>query len=63
QVQQYPGQEKEVYEFFRSNPDAIGSMRAPIFEEKVVDHILESADVTDKTVTKEELMEDDELPV
>ena len=63
QVQQYPGQEKEVYEFFRSNPDAVGSMRAPIFEEKVVDHILESADVTDKTVTKEELMEDDELPV
>ncbi|MEL6751225.1 MAG: trigger factor, partial [Pseudomonadota bacterium] len=63
QVQQYPGQEQQVYDFFRSNPDAVGSLRAPIFEEKVVDHILEAADVTDKTVTKEELMADDELPV
>ncbi|MEM9677409.1 MAG: trigger factor, partial [Pseudomonadota bacterium] len=63
QVQQYPGQEQQVYEFFRSNPESIGGLRAPIFEEKVVDHILESAKVTDKTVTKEELMEEDELPV
>ncbi len=63
QVQQYPGQEQQVYEFFRSNPDAVGGLRAPIFEEKVVDHILESAEVTDKTVSKEELMADDELPV
>lgn len=63
QVQQYPGQEQQIYEFFRSNPEAIGGLRAPIFEEKVVDHILEKADVTDKTVTKEELMKEDELPV
>ncbi|MDA8869781.1 trigger factor [Rhizobiaceae bacterium] len=63
QVQQYPGQEKQVYDFFRSNPDAVGSLRAPIFEEKVVDHILEQAKVTEKVVTKEELMADDELPV
>jgi len=63
QVQQYPGQEQQVYEFFRSNPDAIGGLRAPIFEEKVVDHILESAKVVDKTVTKDELMKEDELPV
>lgn len=63
QVQQFPGQEQQIYEFFRSNPDAVGGLRAPIFEEKVVDHILEQADVTDKTVTKEELMKEDELPV
>ena len=63
QIQQYPGQEKEVYEFFQSNPDALGGIRAPIFEEKVVDHILESASVEDKVVTKDELMQDDELPV
>ncbi|MEP1207444.1 MAG: trigger factor [Rhizobiaceae bacterium] len=63
QIQQYPGQEKEIYEFFQNNPDALGGIRAPIFEEKVVDHILESASVEDKTVTKEELMKDDELPV
>ncbi len=63
QVQQYPGQEQQVYEFFRNNPDAIGGLRAPLFEEKVVDHILEQATVTDKVVSKEELMEDDELPI
>lgn len=63
QVQQYPGQEQQIYDFFRNNPDAVGGLRAPIFEEKVVDHILENAEVTDKTVTKEELMKEDELPV
>ena len=63
QVQQYPGQEQAIYDFFRNTPEAIGGLRAPIFEEKVVDLILEKAKVTDKTVTKEELMEEDELPV
>ncbi len=63
QVRQYPGQEQEVYDFFRKNPDAIGGLRAPLFEEKVVDHILENATVEDKVVTKEELMKEDELPV
>jgi trigger factor len=63
QVRQYPGQEQEVYDFFRKNPDAIGGLRAPLFEEKVVDHILENATVKDKVVTKEELMKEDELPV
>ena len=62
QVRQYPGQEQQIYEFFRNTPDAVGSLRAPIFEEKVVDHLLEQVEVTDKTVTKEELMADDELP-
>lgn len=59
QVQQYPGQEQEMFEFFKGNPDALGSLRAPIFEEKVVDHIIEIADVSDKSVSKEELMKDD----
>ncbi|MDD9909677.1 MAG: trigger factor [Ahrensia sp.] len=63
QMQQYPGQEQAIFDFFRNTPEAIGGLRAPIFEEKVVDHILESATVTDKTVTKEELMEEDDLPV
>ena len=62
QVRQYPGQEQQLYDFFRQNPDAVGSLRAPIFEEKVVDHLLEQVEVTDRTVSKEELMKDDELP-
>ncbi|TCD12364.1 trigger factor [Oricola cellulosilytica] len=60
QVRQYPGQEKEVFEFFKGNPDAVANLRAPIFEEKTVDHLLEQVSVTDKTVSKEELMADDE---
>ncbi|HEX2256619.1 MAG TPA: trigger factor [Afifellaceae bacterium] len=66
QMRRYPGQEQHVADYYRQNPDALQALRAPIFEEKVVDYILELADVTDKTVTKEELMaitdEDDELP-
>ncbi|MGI9365608.1 MAG: trigger factor [Rhizobiaceae bacterium] len=62
QVQNYPGQEQQIYEFFQKNPDAVGGLRAPIFEEKVVDHILENASVEDKVVSREELMKDDDLP-
>ena len=60
QARQYPGQEREVLEFYRSNPGAMAQIRAPLFEEKVVDYILELAKVTDKTVTKDELMQDPE---
>ena len=60
QVRQYPGQEQQIFEFFKSNPDAVANLRAPIFEEKTVDHLLTVVDVTDKTVTREELLADDE---
>ncbi len=59
-VQEFPGQEREVFEFFKNNPEALATLRAPIFEEKVVDHIMTIADVTDKTVSKEELMKEDD---
>ena len=59
-VRQFPGQEKQVFDFYRNNPTALASLQAPIYEEKVVDYILELAKVTDKTVTKDELMADDE---
>jgi trigger factor len=49
-----------VWEFYRKNPQALAEIRAPIFEEKVIDHILETATVTDKNVSKEELMTEDE---
>jgi len=60
QVRQYPGQEQQVYDYFRKTPEAIQSLRAPIYEEKVVDHLLGSVKVTDKTVSREELMKEDE---
>ncbi len=56
----YPGQEKEVLEFYQKNPAAMQQLRAPLFEEKVVDYILERAEVTEKNVSKEKLMEDPE---
>ncbi len=59
-ARQMPGQEQKVWEFYRSNPDALASLRAPIFEEKVIDYILELAKITDKTVTREELYKEDE---
>lgn len=56
EARRYPGQEKEVFEFYQKNPQAMAQMRAPLFEEKVVDFILELADVKDKQVTSEELV-------
>lgn len=61
QYMQMQGQEispQEVLKFYQQNPGAIQQIRAPLFEEKVVDYIIERAEVTDKTVTKEKLMEE-----
>ncbi|GAA5104170.1 trigger factor [Bartonella jaculi] len=58
QVRQYPGQEKEIMDFFRKTPEAVANLRAPIFEEKVIDHLLTRIKVTDKEVTIEELMKE-----
>jgi trigger factor len=55
EAQRYPGQEKQVLEFFQKNPQAIENLRAPIFEEKVVDFMLELAQVTEKEVPAGEL--------
>jgi trigger factor len=59
-VRQFPGQEQRVYEYFRANPQAVAALRAPIFEEKVVDFLVELAGVTDKAVSREELYKEDE---
>lgn len=55
EARKFPGQEREVVEFFQKNQGAMAQVRAPIYEEKVVDHILGIAKVTDKEVSKEEL--------
>ncbi|MBM2577509.1 trigger factor [Jannaschia sp. Os4] len=55
QARQYPGQEREFFEFVRTNQGAQQQLRAPLFEDKVIDHILEQAKVTDKTVSKDDL--------
>jgi trigger factor len=59
-ARQVPGREQEVWDFYRNNPDALASLRAPIFEDKVIDFILELAKISDKTVSREELFKEDE---
>jgi trigger factor len=54
-ARQFPGQEKRVFDFYRKNARALIELRGPIFEQKVVDHIVGKAQVADKTVTREEL--------
>jgi trigger factor len=60
QVRQLPGREQQVWDYYRNNPNALAALRAPIFEDKVVDFVLELAQVTDKQVSREELFKEDE---
>jgi FKBP-type peptidyl-prolyl cis-trans isomerase (trigger factor) len=55
EAMRYPGQEAKVLEFFQKNPQAAESLRAPLFEEKVVDFVIELAKVTERQVSPEEL--------
>jgi len=57
-VRQFPGQERKVYDYYRDNPQLLAELRAPIFEDKAVDYILELAKVSEKAVTPEELYAD-----
>jgi trigger factor len=61
EAQKYPGQQKEVLEYFSKNPQAAQQLSGPIFEEKVVDYILELSTVTEKTVSVEELYAENEF--
>lgn len=56
----YPGQEAAVVDYYQRNPQALEAFRAPLFEEKVVDHLIGKATVTDKQVTVEELLSDED---
>src|SRR5690606_15761221 len=56
EVRRFPGQEQQVYDYYRKNPNALAGLRAPIFENKVVDFVVELADVKDKTVSREDLV-------
>lgn len=64
EARRYPGQEQKVLEFYSKNPQVVDSLRAPIYEEKIIDYVLTVAKVTDKTVSVEELTaeEEEEIP-
>lgn len=59
-ARQFPGQEKQVWDYYRNNPQMLAQLRAPIFEDKVVDYVLELATVDEKKMTREELFKDDQ---
>ena len=61
EVQNYPGREKEILEYFKNNPDIQNQLSGPIFEDKIVDFILELANVEDKEVSVNELYKEDEF--
>jgi trigger factor len=58
EARRYPGQEKQVLEYYRKNANALNSLRAPLLEDKVVDFIVEIAKIKDRSVTPEELFKD-----
>ncbi len=60
QARQFPGQERQFVEFYQQNPEAMNQLRAPIFEDKVVDFVVELAQVTERSVSADELMKEPE---
>jgi trigger factor len=59
-ARQFPGREQEIWDYYRKTPAAIASTRAPLFEDKVVDFVLELARVTERRVTREDLEKDED---
>jgi len=60
EAQRYPGQEQQVVEYYRQNPEALAQLRAPLFEEKVIDFIINLAKVVEREVSPEQLREEEE---
>jgi trigger factor len=60
EAQRHPGQEQQVIEYYRSNPEAQAQLRAPLFEDKVIDYIIDLAKVTEREVSPDELREEEE---
>jgi trigger factor len=60
QARNYPGQEQQIWDYYRKNPMAMAELRSPIYEDKIVDFLLELAKVTEKPVSKEELYKEED---
>jgi trigger factor len=60
QARTMPGREQQVWDYYRNNPNALAALRAPLFEDKVVDFLLELADVTDQEVSRDELFKEED---
>ena len=62
QARNYPGQERQIFEAYQRNPQMVAQVLAPLYEEKVVDYVLELIKVTNEDVSREQLFADDEAP-
>jgi trigger factor len=62
EAMRYPGQEQQIFDMFRNNPQFQAQLRAPLYEDKVVDAIIGKAKVTDESVSKDEIEKEDEMP-
>ena len=60
QARQLPGREQQIWDYYRKNPEALAALRAPLFEDKVVNFLIELAEVTERQVSREELFKEDE---
>ncbi|MDC1356940.1 trigger factor [Pseudomonadota bacterium] len=61
EIQKYPGQEKQVMDYFKNNPEAQQQLSGPIFEDKIIDFILELANTKEKTISVEDLYKQEDL--
>ena len=66
EASRYPGQQQQVIKYFQENAMAAAQLRAPLYEDKVVDHLIEKAEITERSVSREELQaaieSEDETP-
>ena len=58
EARRFPGRERQVFEFYQKNPEMVARLRAPIYEDKIIDFILELAKLTERKVTPQELNEE-----
>ncbi len=62
QARNYPGQERQIFEAYQRNPQMVAQVRAPLYEEKVVDYVLELVKITNQDVSRDELFADEDAP-
>ena len=63
ELQRYPGREKEILDYFKKNPDAQNQLSGPVFEDKIIDFIVELAEVKEKVVDVDDLYKEDSLDI
>ena len=63
ELQRYPGREKEILDYFKKNPEAQNQLSGPVFEDKIIDFIIELAEVKEKIVSAEDLYKEDDTDI